>query len=238
MGEVIVIEMCMDRRLVEIGKVLSDVEGTANEKLRRLDTLVQKNTGTYKKLSDLIRTINPDDTVYVIANAGANVNGHAKTLEHIGEIDRFVILTHTDTKDVAKGCGAMGALSQRIENKEHDGVFEHLGGESYLEGYTDRKGIEELNPIIQKERAKKYVSEPEIIPVDTSHLILPKDTGVHVAVVADPSKGMGYATNLRETPAFETYAIVGRREDVGVDVEIAKSLGMHEIINRQRRTIH
>ncbi len=243
----VVIVACMDRRLVEILKLFGDLEMPLEEKQKKLKSLFKNDSDVYKQLSELIGAVAPEK-IRIVANAGANVNGVASTLNEIKDqegISRIIVVTHTD-------CGGMATIANGLFTKateENNEIFRHLGGARYQKTYSPqdyrredigvkriRSKVEGINPDIQEEAAGKFCDNVTVVQVEVDEL---KEVSIgreHWLVKAPYGKG-SYPKAFEGTPKWQTYGLVGRRRDLVIDERIADTIGMDVILERRPRRV-
>ena len=233
---IVVIVACMDRRLVEILKLFRDRETPLKVRQERLRSLFNRETEDYKALSGLLAETTPERTL-VLTNAGANVKGLSKTLGEIRGISRLVVMTHND-------CGGMKVVANGLSNgatEESDELFRHLGGSRYKSAAGNSRDIEEikervemLNPGVQREAARSFCTKVAIVQVDVRGLRQEPEGNEHWLLVAPVGQ---YPHAFDGTPRWQTYGIVGDKEDEVVDRKIAATLGISCIVDRWPRKI-
>jgi hypothetical protein len=242
--EVVVIEACMDRRLVELLKVLGNTMMSKQERLAAFDELfLTKSSDTYRELRKLAEELDPSRVV-IISNAGANPSGHARTFDALSkkyDIARIIVLTHTN-------CGAMATVAKGLVNgarEDTDEIFRHLGGSAYAAAHKPgataeetQKAVETIEKAqqIQAGRAREYCGDVLEVQVDVSVLRLREEGHEHWLVKADPEIG-AYAAGFSGTPLFQTYGIVGAKPDGRLDEAIADTLGMAKKIDTRRARV-
>lgn len=225
--EVVVVVACMDRRLVEILKLLDDNTLEKEEKKQRLRDLFNPTMDPdYLALQRLVEELHGKNVV-VLANAGTNLKGLEGTINDLkgsNNLTQMVVVTHTQ-------CRGMDVVRSCLEDSNKFGSLEyvHLGVDEYSAG----KNVEKQNQTIQERRANNIISKVESVNVDVALLNLPSTEGNHTLIVAKPSIG-NYRGNFAGMRRFEVYGIVGNVQDIEVDRKIAGAMGIREILKKEK----
>ncbi len=211
-----------------------------------------------RRLSAYLDSEFNDGKTAFVRTAGADVTNIADTLVklvHVGTEEKnramrqVVVLTHTDMRDVTKGCGWAGRLAveedARLHGKELDS---HFIGDAQISqfienGYTSREQIEKGNKNVQKKALDRLMGSSGVSystdTIDTS--VIPTENELeHVLVITRPSvarysdmaerlnKGHGSMTTIGKFNAY--YSQVGTFEEALVDARLfTGALGIHDV---------
>jgi hypothetical protein len=135
----------------------------------------------------------------IVSTAGADVRSVAATVRALTGrgVRRWTVLTHTDSSDIAKGCGWAARLEVEVQAKLQKTPLPHY----YIDpevtdhfisiGATDRVAIESQNLSVQNAALRELLASPRahVEPgtiLDTS-TIFTEDLLGHVLVVTTPS---------------------------------------------------